>query len=627
MPELNVTVRDRFGQPASQVVAVDVAAPASEAVPAAPPEAPAPASPTAPPPRYTEGLQATGGQPRRVGQVRRRIPIGKILVEEGIITDNQLARALAHQKESGERLGRVILSLGFASPDSIAAAVARQLGIDFINLADIVLDEGTLLRIPEHMARRHRVIPIRVENGTMVLGMEDPGDVVALDDLRRVTGLEIRPAVITPDAFQRALNQYPVAVDQMLAEIKQHEGVATDEMPEHQLRAVADDAPVVRLANMVIIQAIRQGASDIHVEPQEQRVRIRYRVDGTLYSVMTPPKHIQAALISRLKIMASMDIAERRIPQDGRIQMEVDNRDIDFRVSTIPSVFGEKLVMRILDKSGAFVGIEKLGLLPEDHQRFERIITRPHGIILLTGPTGSGKTTTLYAILNRLNSVEVNITTIEDPVEYQLPGIAQVQINPKAGLTFASGLRSFLRQDPDIIMVGEIRDEETARIANHAALTGHLVLSTLHTNDAPGAVTRLVDMGIEPFLVSSSLIGVIAQRLVRVLCQRCREPYTPTEDVLRRVGLTNLPEPPTMYRAVGCEFCSTIGYKGRLGIFEIMTVDEEIKSLVVKHANSSQIKEAAIAAGMRTLQEDGLAKVLNGTTSLEEVLRVVFVEE
>ncbi len=629
MAELSVTVRDRFGQPASQVVALEVATPpsATERTAPAPPGA-ASAPPGAAPARYTEGLQAVKGQPRRVsGQVRRRIPIGKILVDEGVITEPQLARALEHQKDTGERLGRAILSLGFASPDGIAAAVARQLGIDFIDLSDIILDDATLLRIPEHLARRHRVIPIRVENGAMVVGMEDPGDVVALDDLRRVTGLELRPAVITPDAFQRALNEYPVAVDATLAEIRQQE-IVGEEASELQLRAVADDAPVVRLANQIIIQAIRQGASDIHVEPQEQRVRVRYRVDGALYSVMTPPKHIQPALISRLKIMASMDIAERRVPQDGRIEMKVDNRDIDFRVSTIPSSFGEKVVMRILDKSGAFVGVEKLGLLPEDHQRFERIITRPHGIMLLTGPTGSGKTTTLYAILNRLNKVEVNITTIEDPVEYQLPGIAQVQINPKAGLTFAGGLRSFLRQDPDIIMVGEIRDEETARLAIQAALTGHLVLSTLHTNDAPGAATRLVDMGIEPFLVSSSVIGVIAQRLVRVLCQRCREAYTATEEILRRVGLAHLvADPPTIYRAVGCEFCSNIGYKGRLGIFEIMTVDDEIKALVVKHAASAQIREAAIAAGMRTLQQDGLSKVLNGTTSLEEVLRVVFVEE
>jgi len=552
--------------------------------------------------------------------------MGRILVEAGLLSEAQLERALQQQKETGERLGRVIMRMGLASQDDIARAIAKQLGIDFVNLADVLLEEDVLLRIPEHIARRHHVIPIAADDSSLVVGMEDPLDVVALDDLRKLTGLEIRPVVITPDAFQRALSQYPVGVDQTLAEIRPAE-TYEEEVATERLRAVAEDAPIVRLANQVIVQAIRQGASDIHVEPQEQRVRIRYRIDGALYSVMTPPKHVQAALVSRIKIMAGMNIAERRVPQDGRIEMRVDNRDIDLRVSTIPTVFGEKVVMRILDKQGAFVGIEKLGLLPEDHQRFERIITRPHGIILLTGPTGSGKTTTLYAILNRLNKVEVNITTIEDPVEYQLPGIAQVQINPKAGLTFATGLRAFLRQDPDIIMVGEIRDEETARIAIHASLTGHLVLSTLHTNDAPGAVTRLVDMGIEPFLVSSSVIGVIAQRLVRVLCQHCKQSYTPTPEMLKRVGLADLTPVPTFYRATGCEYCSNIGYRGRTGLFEIMPVDDVIKGLIVDRAPSGRIKEAAIAAGMRTLQVDGLAKVLNGTTSLEEVLRVVFVEE
>jgi len=627
MAELNITVRDRYGQTAEQRVAVDVtAAPAPAAPPPArvTPEERPPDRPTGP--RYTEGPRGAPN-PRRVSPMRRRTPMGRILVEAGLLSEAQLERALAQQKQTGERLGRVILSMGLASQDDIAQAIAKQLNIDFVNLADVLLDEITLLRIPEQVARRHHVIPIAVEDGGLLLGMEDPLDIVALDDLRKLTGMEIRPAVITPDAFQRALSQYPVGVDQTLAEIRPAEGGFDDEIAAERLRAVAEDAPIVRLANQVIVQAIRQGASDIHVEPQEQRVRIRYRIDGALYSVMTPPKHVQAALVSRVKIMSGMNIAERRVPQDGRIEMKVDNREIDLRVSTIPTVWGEKVVMRILDKGSAFVGIEKLGLLPEDHQRFDRIITRPHGIILLTGPTGSGKTTTLYAILNRLNRTEVNITTIEDPVEYQLPGIAQVQINPKAGVTFASGLRSFLRQDPDIIMVGEIRDEETSRIAIHAALTGHLVLSTLHTNDAAGAVTRLVDMGIEPFLVSSSVIGVIAQRLVRMLCTRCKEAYTPTPEVLRRLGLGNLTTPPTFYKAVGCDYCNGIGYKGRSGIFEIMTVDDTIKGLIVARASSGQVKEAAVAAGMRTLQEDGMAKVLNGSTSAEEVLRVVFVEE
>ncbi len=619
MAELNITVRDHYGQIASQSVAVDIT-PEETTLP--PGERAADSAGA----RYTEPARA-GMQPRRLTSLRRRLPMGRILVEAGLLTESQLERALAQQKETGERLGRVILSMGLASQEDIAKAIAKQLAIDFVNISDLLLVEETLLRIPEQVARRHHVIPLAVEDGMIVLGMEDPLDIVAVDDLRKLTGMEVRVAVITPDAFQRALSQYPVGVDQTLSEIRPAEGGFDEEIAAERLRAVAEDAPIVRLANQIIVQAIRQGASDIHVEPQEQRVRIRYRIDGTLYSVMTPPKHAQAALVSRMKIMAGMNIAERRVPQDGRIEMKLDNREIDLRVSTIPTIFGEKVVMRILDKSGAFVGIEKLGLLPEDHHVFERMISRPHGIILLTGPTGSGKTTTLYAILNRLNRSEVNITTIEDPVEYQLPGIAQVQINPKAGVTFANGLRSFLRQDPDIIMVGEIRDEETSRIAIHAALTGHLVLSTLHTNDAPGAVTRLVDMGIESFLVSSSVIGVIAQRLVRILCQHCKAPHTPTPEMLKRVGVGDLATPPTFYKAAGCDYCNNIGYKGRSGIFEIMPVDDTIKGLIVGRASSAAVREAAVAAGMRTLQQDGMAKVLNGTTSVEEVLRTVFVEE
>ncbi len=560
--------------------------------------------------------------------MRKRVLLGQVLVDAGVVTQAELERALTEQRHTGDRLGDILLRNGFASQDAIATAAAKQLGVEFLRLQEVALNEQILLQVPEHLARRHRVIPIREENGALVMGMVDPMDVVAIDDLRKHTGKSIDPVVITVDDFQRALNQYPAldsTVEQLIQDIKplDHPG---EEQPTDRLRAVANEAPVVRLANTVILEAIRRGASDIHVEPQEHRVRIRFRIDGTLYSVMTPPKHVQAALVSRLKIVGNMNIAERRLPQDGRAELKVDSREIDLRISTIPTMWGEKVVLRILEKQGAFVDVEKLGLLPEDHRRFEQIIIKPYGILLLTGPTGSGKTTTLYAILNRLNRTEVNIVTIEDPVEYQLPGIAQVQVNVKAGVTFANGLRSFLRQDPDIIMVGEIRDEETARIAIHAALTGHLVLSTLHTNDAPGAITRLVDMGIEPFLVSSSLIGVIAQRLLRVLCLRCKESYRPTPEMLARAGMAG-GEVPTLYRAVGCQYCNHIGYKGRTGIFEIMPMDESIKHLIFKNATAGQLKEAAMSAGMRTLQQAGLAKVWNGTTSLDEVFRVAFVED
>ncbi len=600
MLELRVTVRNRSGHETRRTVSVDVI-----------PQAERP--PQSPRPSYAP----------------KRIRLGQILVEAGLITQAQLRQALDDQRKTGERIGQVIRGMGLASPEGVAAALAQQLDIEFIRLERLTRDETVLLHVPEVMARNYQVIPIRAEGRTLTLGMVDPLDLIAIDYFRKLTGMNIQPAVIIPDDFQRALGEYPTpegTLAETIGEIQTSEGLGEEEFAD-QLRAVAQEAPVVRLANLVILQAVRQGASDIHIEPQERLLRIRNRVDGVLGVVMTPPKHVHAALVSRLKIMANMNIAERRAPQDGRIQLKVDYRDITLRVSTVPTTWGEKVVMRILDKEGALVGVEKLGLQPEDRQRFDRIIAKPYGIILLTGPTGSGKTTSLYAILNRLNRPEVNIITIEDPVEYQVPGIAQVQVNPKAGLTFASGLRSFLRQDPDIIMVGEIRDEETGRIAIQAALTGHLVLSTLHTNDAPSAVTRLADMGIEPFLVASATIGVIAQRLVRVLCERCREPYTPSRDLLDRLGLSEMEELPTLYRAKGCDLCHQRGYKGRIGLFEVMEVDEAIRNLIAKNATSAEIKNAALAGGVRMLQQDGLAKVLAGVTSLEEVFRVAFVEE
>jgi len=568
-------------------------------------------------------------KPSRGTTTRRRVRLGEVLVEAGLITQTQLEQALQSQQATGERLGRVLVSMGLASQDAIAKAIASQLGLEYVNVQTTSIAEDVLTILPEAQIRRHQVLPLRAEGEALVIGMVDPLDVLALDDIRRVAGRDLIPAVITQDGFQHAVNQYPAlegSLDQVIQEIRPGD-VGEEEPGLDKLREIVDEAPVVRLVNLMLVQAIRQGASDVHVEPQETRLRIRYRIDGTLYNVMNAPRHVQAATVSRIKIMANMNIAERRAPQDGRIELRIDGREIDLRVSTVPTTFGEKVVMRILDKRQALVGIEKLGLLDTDYPRFESLVTKPYGIILITGPTGSGKTTSLYAILNRLNKTEVNIITIEDPVEYQLTGISQVQINPRAGLTFATGLRSFLRQDPDIIMVGEIRDEETARIAIHAALTGHLVLSTLHTNDAPGAVTRLADMGVEPFLVASSVIGVVAQRLVRLLCTRCREAYTPPVEVVTRYGLAGPDEPvPVLYRAKGCEACNNIGYKGRIGLFEIMLLDDETRALVVKQAASDVLKRAAIDAGMHNLQQDGVAKVVAGLTSLEEMLRVVFVE-
>jgi len=606
MAELQIIVRDRFGQEARQTVTVEILRP-----------------PVVEPAR----LEGVGIEPQRVVRPRRRVLLGQILLEAAIVNQAQLQLALEEQRKTGERLGNIVLSMGLGTQDGIAAAIAQQLGIEFIRLADSAPDEAALLTVPEAIARRNQVIPIRERDRDLVVGMVDPLDIVAVDDLRRLTGFNIVPAVITLDDFHRALGQYPSmagTVSEVIEEILPSQFV--EEESAEVLRAVATEGPIIRLANLMILQAIRARASDIHIEPQEQRVRVRQRVDGVLYPTMTSPRHIQLALVSRLKIMANLNIAERRVPQDGRIELKVDGRPVDLRVSTIPTVWGEKVVMRVLDKSGAFVGVDKLGLQPEDRQRFEAIIGKPHGVVLLMGPTGCGKTTTLYAILNRLNTPQVNIMTIEDPVEYQMPGISQVQVNPLPGLTFVRGLRAFLRQDPDIIMVGEIRDDETAHIAVQAALTGHLVLSTLHTNDTAGAVSRLASMGVEPFLMASSMVGLIAQRLVRVLCERCREPYEPSDDVLARLSLARPATPLTFYRPVGCAYCNHIGYKGRIGIFEILPVDATIKPLIAHNAPAGEIRAAAIAAGMRTLQDDAVSKVINGTTSLEEALRVVLVE-
>ncbi len=575
-------------------------------------------------------------QKGRNATVQRRRRLGEILVEAGVITLEQLAEALAEQKRGGRHrgLGQVLVDMGLATERGIGEALALQLGLPHLDLREALPDEEAMLLLPEHLARRFQVIPVKVDGDTLTVGMVDPLDVLAVDDIHRRTGRVIQPAVITHEDFQRALNQYPAldeSVETVITEIKakaRSEELGL-EMGVDQLRALVDEAPVVRLVNMIIVQAIRRRASDIHIEPQEYRMRVRYRIDGALYNVMTPARDIQAAVVSRIKIMAEIDIAERRVPQDGRIAYRLEGREYDLRVSTVPTVFGEKVVMRILDKSATIVGLERIGILPADLLRFEAMIGKPHGIILLTGPTGSGKSTTLYSMLSRLNSTESNIITVEDPVEYQLAGINQVQVNPKAGLTFANGLRSFLRQDPDIIMVGEIRDEETARITIHAALTGHLVLSTLHTNDAPGAVARLVDMGIEPFLVASSMVGVVAQRLVRVLCDRCKQAFAPSTELLDRFGAIAATQRGTMtfYRPQGCDHCDNIGYRGRTGLFEIMLIDDTVRELVTKHASVAEIRQATTRAGMRTLAQDGFAKVLLGITSAEEVLRAVYVED
>jgi type IV pilus assembly protein PilB len=560
------------------------------------------------------------------GAGRRRRQLGDLLLAEALITPDQLARALEIHRATGERLGRVLLDMGVVDQDHIGRLLSKQIGIEFVRLTGQDLSEEILQLLPVVLASRMQAIPIAKDNDVLTVAMVDPLDIVAIDDIRRHTGLDVKIAVTTVRDFQYALNQYPAldATEELVRDLPRP-AVVDEEMTLERLRRMAEEQPVVKLVTRLMEEAVRRRASDIHIEPQERHLRVRYRVDGVLLTRGTLPEYVQAQVVSRIKIMASMDIAERRLPQDGSFQTRVDGRPIDVRVSTIPSFFGEKAVLRLLDKSAPIYDLDKLGLSAGNIARLRHVIRRPQGIFLLTGPTGSGKTTTLYAILNELNSEQVNIVTIEDPVEYQIAGITQMQVNVKAGVTFASSLRHFLRQDPDIIMVGEVRDQETARIAIQAALTGHLVLSTLHTNDAPGAITRLLDMGIEPYLVASALEGVAAQRLVRVLCPKCKVVDPHGEEELRaRVGVG---APGGSYAlGRGCEFCNYTGYRGRVAVFEIAEMTDAFRHLVITRAPHHELTAAAQRGGMTTLLADGLQKAAAGVTSLAEVWRVVSVE-
>jgi len=582
-----------------------------------------------------------------------RKSLGEYLVERGYITREHLEQAQKIQRSSGGDLGRILVDNQWATPAQVAEARAQELGVPFVDLNTFTIDPSAVNVVPERIARQHKVVPILKDGNVLTVAMADVNNVLAFDDLRIVSRCTIRPALAAADAIEEAINRaYQSVVGKapdadtstaaaapvgggMMAQIKADiaqvgVGMDVDEEDVESAARVAEEAPIVRIANTIIQQAVKERASDIHVEPQERGVRIRYRIDGVLHEIMTLPKYIQAPLISRYKIMAEMNIAERRLPQDGRIPIRVEGKDYDLRVSSIPvhlsSGMGEKIVMRILDKTSILIGLEKLGFTAEVQAQLEELVIQPNGMVLSTGPTGSGKTTTQYSVLHKLNSIEKNIITIEDPVEYQLPGISQVQVNRKAGLTFANALRSFLRQDPDIIMVGEMRDLETAEIAIEASLTGHLVLTTLHTNDAPSAVIRMVDMGVEPYLISATVIGVLAQRLARRLCPHCKEPYEVPAADLRRFGFR--PQRPdqmvTLWRGRGCEACRYTGFRGRIGIFELMRVNDEIAELIVRRAPLADIRDAAKANGMHELREDGLLKVLEGVTTPDEVMRVVF---
>lgn len=565
--------------------------------------------------------------------------IGELLIDGGFITTRQLKKAQEKVARTNEPLQKILVQLGYVSEKDITEVMGQQMGVEFVDLEDIEIEPELARSIPEHLAQRYKVIPVGQKGNRLTLAMVDPLNVIAIDDIRLITGFDIEPVIATEEAIMKTINRQFGVTD--LAEVQETvkdisatdfgsvevDDAVEEEIALDKLKEMVDEAPIVRVVNLIISQAINDKASDIHIEPEAKQVRVRYRVDGVLHDVMTPPKHIQAPMISRIKIMANLDIAERRVPQDGKIHLKHDNREFDLRVSTVPTVHGEKVVMRILDKSSVMLGLNKLGFYPDTLVPFEGCVEKPYGMILVTGPTGSGKSTTLYSCLNKLNTEYVNIMTIEDPVEYQLPGINQVQANEKAGLTFAGALRAFLRQDPDIIMVGEIRDHETAKIAVEAALTGHLVLSTLHTNDSSGAVTRLIEMGVEPFLCASSVIGVLAQRLSRLICPNCKESYTPPIESIKQFGLAAFTDADiSFYRGRGCDNCKMTGYKGRMGIFEVLVVTDRIRGLILQRASTAEVKQAAVEEGMKTMQDDGLRKVLDGHTTIEECLRVVYVE-
>ena len=564
--------------------------------------------------------------------------VADIVKEVTRVSSEQLRQALEVQKETREPLAPVLVNMGAITEKDKAKILGRQWGIPFVDLGERQIDRDLLKAIPHHLLQRWRAVPIDRNGPRLVVAMVNPLDVYALDQMRLVSGTDIESVIATADDINATLGQSLSAREEIGAalqemneelgpdsgDIQLEEKKRDEEVSADQLREMLDDAPVVRLTNLVIRQAIRDKASDIHIQPEANRVRVRLRIDGILHDVMTVPKKVQAPLVSRIKVMADMDIAEKRAPQDGRISLRVSGREFDFRVSTNPGVNGEKVVMRVLDKRGVQVGLNQLGIPATMMQDFESLVNRSYGIIAVTGPTGSGKSTTLYSVLNSINSPEKNILTIEDPVEYQLPGLTQTAVNERAGVTFATALRTFLRQDPDIILVGEMRDSETALIATEAALTGHLVFSTLHTNDAPTAVARMIEMGIEPFLIASSLIGVLAQRLVRVICPECKESYTPPAEAFRRLNLSVDSNSVTFCRGRGCERCRHTGYRGRIGIFEMMMITDSMREFVLRKAPTHEIRQHALEVGMITLQQDAMQKILEGVTTMEEALRVVY---
>ncbi|MDD5097874.1 MAG: ATPase, T2SS/T4P/T4SS family [Candidatus Omnitrophica bacterium] len=546
-----------------------------------------------------------------------------LLLKESLVTPDQVAKAKEEVKRTGMKLEKALEKLGFITEEDIAKAKADASGVPYMNLEDYVIDVSLTKLIPESVANKYKAVPLFKIRDTLTVAMLDPKDIEALDNIRRIAKVSnVEPVLVSARSINQVLDAYygeGNSVEEIVKSIENKKSFAA----KGDLTETAEEAPIIKLVNILITDAVKDRVSDIHIEPDVEVLRVRFRIDGILHEVHTLPIKLSNAVISRIKILADIDIAENRRPQDGKISVKLENKDLDIRVSTFPTVHGENVVMRLLDRSSILLGLEDLGFTKDNLAIFTKMIAQPNGIILVTGPTGSGKTTTLYSALSTISSMEKNIITIEDPVEYELALVRQTQVNPKADVTFANGLRSILRQDPDVIMVGEIRDKETAEVAIQASLTGHLVFSTLHTNDAPSSLTRLIDMGLEPFLISSSLILIVAQRLVRKICPKCKEEYSAPLAALKDLGLDSLTK---FFRGKGCPVCKNSGFLGRIGIFEVLVVDESIRKMVEEKKSADIIKKKAVESGMKTLREDGLDKARAGLTTIEEILRVTEIE-
>jgi len=563
--------------------------------------------------------------------------LGELLVGAGKITPEQLDEALSAQQGEGGRVGTHLVKMGFIDDDDLVEFLSQRYGVPAINLGEIEVDESIISIIPAEVARKYTILPVSKAGAKLTIAMVDPTNVFAMDDVKFMTGYNVEPVVASDSSLRGAIDQYygsthSIELKKVMEDLTDTDEADLEVLEEEEdldleaLEEESEEAPVVRLVNIIMTDAIKKGASDIHIEPYEKEFRVRFRLDGILYEMMRPPLRLKEAITSRLKIMAKLDIAEKRLPQDGRIKIKTriggKVKDLDFRVSVLPTIFGEKIVLRLLDKDNLMLDMTRLGFEPESLRRFEQAILKPFGMVLVTGPTGSGKTNTLYSALQRINTTETNIMTAEDPVEFNLVGVNQVQMKEQIGLNFAAALRSFLRQDPNIILVGEIRDFETAEVAIKAALTGHLVLSTLHTNDAPSSINRLMNMGIEPFLVASSVNLIAAQRLVRKICTSCKEPIEVPEQALLDVGFTDKEiKSLKLFRGKGCERCGGTGYKGRIGLFEVMEVDETVRELILSGGSANELRQQSTENGMLGLRESGLQKINEGVTTIEEVIR------